>query len=130
MAARTLTTVASEMQALAVGWQIYSLTHRALDLGLVGLAQFLPGILLFLVAGQTADRFPRQRILQWCYFAFACISALLLTLTLRGLTAVWPVYAALLLNGVVRAFNGSPAAALPPLPGAAGNLPNPEPVTP
>jgi MFS family permease len=115
MAARTLTTVASEMQALAVGWQIYSLTHRALDLGLVGLAQFLPGILLFLVAGQTADRFPRQRILQCCYFAFACISALLLTLTLRGLTAVWPVYAALLLNGVVRAFNGPAAQAFLPL---------------
>ena len=50
---------------------------RALDLGLVGLAQFLPGILLFLVAGHTADRFPRQRILQCCYVAFACISALL-----------------------------------------------------
>src|SRR5258708_26980411 len=125
MAARTLTTVASEMQALAVGWQIYSLTHRALDLGLVGLAQFLPGILLFLVAGQTADRFPRQRILQWCYFAFACISALLLTLTLRGLTAVWPVYAALLLNGVVRAFNGPAPQALPPLVAPGGILPHP-----
>ena len=116
MAARTLTTVASEMQALAVGWQIYALTHRALDLGLVGLAQFLPGIPApFSVAGQTADRFPRQRILQCCYFSFACISALLLTLTLRGLTAVWPVYAALLLNGVVRAFNGPASQAFLPL---------------
>ncbi len=64
MTARMLATIASEMQAVAVGWQIYALTHRALDLGLVGLAQFLPGILLFLVAGQAADRFPRQRILQ------------------------------------------------------------------
>ena len=71
MTARMLATVASEMQAVAVGWQIYNLTHRALDLGLVGLAQFLPGILLFLVAGQAADRFPRQRILQCCYVAFS-----------------------------------------------------------
>jgi len=103
------------MQAVAVGWQIYNLTHRALDLGLVGLAQFLPGILLFLVAGQTADRFPRQRILQCCYVAFAAISALLLGLTLHGLTSVWPVYAALVLNGVVRSFNGPAAQAFLPL---------------
>jgi MFS family permease len=113
--ARMLTIVASEMQALAVGWQIYGITHRALDLGLVGLAQFLPGILLFLIAGQTADRCPRQRILQCCCFGFACVSALLLTLTLRGLTAVWPIYAALLLNGVVRAFNGPASQAFLPL---------------
>jgi MFS family permease len=115
MTARMLATIASEMQAVAVGWQIYSLTHRALDLGLVGLAQFLPGFLLFLVAGQTADRFPRQRILQCCYVAFAAISALLLGLTLRGLTSVWPVYAALVLNGVVRSFNGPAAQAFLPL---------------
>jgi len=115
MTARMLATVASEMQAVAVGWQIYGLTHRALDLGLVGLAQFLPGILLFLPAGQTADRFPRQRILQTCYVAFACVSALLLALTLHGLTAIWPVYAALLLNGVVRAFNGPASQAFLPL---------------
>jgi MFS family permease len=115
MTARMLATIASEMQSVAVGWQIYGLTHRALDLGLVGLAQFLPGILLFLVAGQTADRFPRQRILQCCYVAFAGVSALLLALTLRGLTSVWPVYAALLLNGVVRAFNGPATQAFLPL---------------
>ena len=106
MTARMLATIASEMQAVAVGWQIYGLTHRALDLGLVGLAQFLPGVLLFLLAGQTADRFPRQRILQSCYVAFACVSSLLLALTLHGMTTVWPVYAALVVNDVVRAFNG------------------------
>src|SRR6266446_9529918 len=95
LAVRFLTTVSSEMQAVAVAWQVYGLTHRPLDLGLVGLAQFLPGILLFLVAGQTADRVPRQRILQACYAAFALISALLLALALRGVTVIWPIYAAL-----------------------------------
>jgi MFS family permease len=115
MTARMLATIASEMQAVAVGWQVYALTHRALDLGLVGLAQFLPGILLFLAAGQTADRFPRQRILQCCYVAFAGVSAVLLALTLGGLKSVWPVYAALLLNGVVRSFNGPASQAFLPL---------------
>ena len=81
----------------------------------MGLAQFLPGIFLFLVAGQTADRFPRQRILQCCYVGFAGISALLLGFTLRGLTTVWPVYAVLLMNGVVRAFNGPASQAFLPL---------------
>lgn len=115
MTARALVTVASEMQAVAVGWQIYSITHKALDLGLVGLAQFLPGVLLFLLAGHTADRFPRRHILQCCYLGFACISALLLIFTVQGLHSVWPVYAVLLGNGVVRAFNGPASQAFLPL---------------
>src|SRR5208337_4012022 len=78
---RVLTTTGSEMQAVAVAWQVYALTHRPLDLGLVGLAQFLPGILLFLVTGQAADRYPRLRILQACCAGFALCSLLLLGLT-------------------------------------------------
>jgi len=105
MMARFLITVSSEMQSVAIGWQVYNLTHRPRDLGLVGLSQFLPGILLFLVAGHTADRFPRQRILQSCFVAFSSVSLLLLALTLRGLHSVWPIYGVLLLNGTVRAFN-------------------------
>jgi len=89
-----------------VGWQIYGLTHRPLDLGLVGLAQFAPGVVLFLVAGHTADRYPRQSILRICYGGFALCSAVLLALTFRGLVTVWPIYAVLLANGAVRAFNG------------------------
>ena len=115
MSARVLITSAAEMQAVAVGWQIYSLTHRPLDLGLVGLAQFAPGILLFLIAGHTADRFPRQRILQICYLGFGLCSLLLLGLTLHGLSAVWPIYAVLLFNGIVRAFNGPASQAFMPL---------------
>jgi MFS family permease len=105
MTARFLITASSEMQSVAIGWQVYNLTHRPRDLGLVGLSQFLPGILLFLVAGHTADRLPRQRILQTCCAAFSFISLLLLNLTLHGLHSVWPVYAVLLLNGTIRAFN-------------------------
>jgi MFS family permease len=119
MTARLLVTAAAEMQAVAVGWQVYGMTGRALDLGLVGLAQFLPGVLLFLVAGQTADRVPRQRILQSCYRAFSMVSLLLLGLTwrgpaLRGPAGVWPIYTVLVLNGVVRAFNGPASQAFLP----------------
>jgi MFS family permease len=106
MTARFLSIIASEMISVAVGWQIYALTHRPLDLGLVGLAQFAPGVLLFLVAGHTADRRSRQNILRTCYGAFALCSAALLALTWHGLAAVWPIYAVLLGNGAVRAFNG------------------------
>jgi MFS family permease len=112
---RVLTTTASEMQAVAVAWQVYALTHRPLDLGLVGLAQFLPGILLFLVAGQTADRFARQRILQVCCGGFALCSLLLVGLTWHGLASVFPIYCVLLCNGTVRAFNGPAGQAFLPL---------------
>ena len=81
---RFFVVAALEMMSVAVGWQVYEITRRPLDLGLVGLAQFLPGIFLFLIAGQAADHYPRQRILQCCWVAFAGISALLLGFTLRG----------------------------------------------
>ncbi|HVP46330.1 MAG TPA: MFS transporter [Bryobacteraceae bacterium] len=115
MTARFLVTTASEMQSVAVGWQVYALTHRPLDLGLLGLAQFLPGVLLFLVAGHTADRLPRQRILQCCYAAFSLCSVLLLAFTLRGLTSVYPIYLVLLFNGTIRAFHSPASQAFLPL---------------
>jgi MFS family permease len=115
MTARFLAAASSEMQAVAVAWQIFGITHRPLDLGLAGLAQFLPGVILFLVAGHAADRFPRQRILQTCFAAFSLCSLLLLGFAMRGLSSVYPVYAVLLLNGVVRAFNGPASQAFLPL---------------
>jgi MFS family permease len=118
---RWLTSVASEMQSVAVGWQLYSITHRPLDLGLAGLAQFFPGICLFLFAGHIADRVQRQRILQTCMFAFSICSGLLLFFTLRHGTASntayrpYAIYAILLLNGVIRAFNAPANSAFLPL---------------
>src|SRR5204863_639889 len=79
--ARFFIVASLEMQSVAVGWQVYDITKRPLDLGLVGLAQFLPGIFLFLVAGHAADRFDRRRILLTCYGGFAGCSGLLLLLT-------------------------------------------------
>ena len=103
--ARVLSVLGSEMQAVAVGWQIFGLTHRPLDLGLVGLAQFLPPFLLFTVAGNTADRVPRQRILQMAMGVYALVSSLLFVFTIHGVSAVYPIYLVLLLNGVARAFS-------------------------
>lgn len=112
------------MQSVAVAWQVYNLTHRPLDLGLVGLAQFLPGICLFLLAGHTADLIPRQRILQTCYGGFAVCSLLLLLLTLLGVSSTIPIYGVLLLNGAVRAFNFPASQAFVPLLVAPEHFPN------
>ena len=106
MTARFLSVFSMEMISVAVGWQIYALTHRPLDLGLVGLAQFAPGIVLFLIAGHTADRHSRRWILRICMGAYATCAAVLLALTFRGLVSVGPIYGVLLGTGVVRAFNG------------------------
>ncbi|HEY3939003.1 MAG TPA: MFS transporter [Bryobacteraceae bacterium] len=117
--ARLLTTISSEMQSVAVGWQVYAITHRPLDLGLMGLAQFLPGVCLFLAAGHIADRVARQRILQTCLVGFSICSSLLLLFTLNraafGHVSVYPIYAVMLLNGTVRAFNAPASQAFLPL---------------
>ena len=115
MAARFLVVASTEMQAVAVAWQVYGLTHRPLDLGLVGLAQFLPGLFLFLLAGHTADRFPRQRILAVCFGGFAACSLGFAALTIAGARDVWLIYLVLLANGCVRVFNGPAGQSLAPL---------------
>src|SRR6266700_5666944 len=104
--ARFFLVLATEMQAVAVGWQVYEITKRPLDLGLVGLAQFLPGIVLFLVSGHVADRFNRRNLLILCDVGFAICFALLLAITLRGAVSIISVFAVLVLLGVVRSFNG------------------------
>jgi MFS family permease len=123
-AARFLTTISSEMQSVAIGWQIYALTHRPMDLGFVGLAQFLPGICLFLLAGHTADRVPRLKILRSCSAGFATCSLLLLLLTLHGVRSVLPIYVVLVANGTVRAFNGPASQSFIPLLVSRQDLPN------
>jgi Transmembrane secretion effector len=124
MLARFLTTTSSEMQSVAVGWQVYEITHRPLDLGLVGLAQFLPGICLFLLAGHTADRIARNKILQTCYASFSFCSLLLLALTAHGISSAYPIYFVLLLNGTVRAFNAPAGQAMLPLLVSKEDFPN------
>jgi MFS family permease len=104
-----------EMLSVAVGWQVYEITRRPLDLGYVGLAQFLPNVFLFLLAGHAADRFSRKSILLLCNLAFAGCCALLIAITLRGPHAVRPIYGVLILLGIVRSFNSPAGRSLLPL---------------
>jgi MFS family permease len=104
--ARFLIVAAVEMQAVAVGWQVYEITKRPLDLGYVGLAQFLPGILLFPISGHASDHFERRHVLSACYGGYAVCFALLLALTQRT-PSVRAIYVVLILIGVVRSFNST-----------------------
>ncbi|MEM7363212.1 MAG: MFS transporter [Pseudomonadota bacterium] len=104
LGARFLTTVAVQMQSVAIGWQVYAITGDPLDLGLIGLAQFLPFVVLVLPAGQVADRFNRRTILALCYIVEMVCALLLLWFTMAGTREVWPVFAVLVLFGAARAF--------------------------
>src|SRR5439155_17881819 len=96
---------ALEMLSVAVGWQVYEITRRPLALGYVGLAQFLPNVFLFLIAGHAADRFNRKRVLLLCNLGFALCCGALIEITRLGLHSVTPIYIVLVLLGVVRSFN-------------------------
>ncbi|WP_420238492.1 MFS transporter [Telmatobacter bradus] len=104
--ARVMQTIGSAAQSVAVAWQVYSITHRPLDLGFTGLAQFLPGLIFLLPAGHTADRFDRRKIILLCYSLQMVCTVALLTLTLRGLHSILPVYAVLFVLGTARSFAG------------------------
>lgn len=112
--ARFCVVLATEMQSVAVGWQIYETTRRPLDLGLVGLAQFLPAILLFLFSGHVVDRCNRRNILVLCYCGFAACSTLLLVVAFRSPRSIGLIYAVLVLLGIVRSLNGPASRAILP----------------
>src|SRR4051812_6515981 len=112
--ARVAVILGAEAQSVAVAWQVYSITHRALDLGYTGLALFLPGLLFLLPAGHVADRFDRRQIILLCYTLQIVCTAALLALTRLGLHSVLPIYAVLFLVGTGRAFSGPASSALIP----------------
>ena len=103
-AARVLSQFAIDAQIAAVGWQVYRMTGSKLDLGLVGLVQFAPVALLFIVAGLAADRLPRARIYLGCLTLQALAASALLGLTLIGNDSVGLILCVLVLLGIARAF--------------------------
>ena len=112
--ARLHVTIGYQMLALVIGWQVYELTNSALDLGLVGLIQFVPAVLLTLLIGHAADRYDRRLIIRAAQsvYAFAAlmITAALLTQTIsRDL-----LFAAVFLIGSARAFEVPTGSALVP----------------
>src|SRR6202171_1105914 len=112
--ARFLIVAAVEMQAVAVGWQVYEITKRPLDLGFVGLAQFLPAILLFPISGHASAHLERRHVLSACYAGYAVCFALLLALAQRGMHSVTAIYVVLIVLGTVRSFNGTASRAILP----------------
>jgi MFS family permease len=112
--ARFLIVAAVEMQAVAVGWQVYEITKRPLDLGYVGLAQFLPAILLFPISGHASDRFERRHVLSVCYAAYVVCFALLLGFAMHGTPSIRAIFVVLVLIGVVRSFNSTASRSILP----------------
>ncbi len=121
LAGRFLGTLATGSQSVVIAWEVYELARRTMSLeeaaftvGMIGLAQFLPLFALTLVAGETADRHDRRRILVLCYLAQFLISAGLATRSVLG-GGLWSIFAMAALFGCARAFFQPTASALGPM---------------
>jgi len=112
---RSLSRFASQIAAVAIGWQIYDITGSAFQLGMVGLVQFLPTALLVFVAGHAADRFERRRVVQLCQLAEAATALFLAVSTFAGSLTVAQIFIATFVIGIAGAFESPATAALLPL---------------
>jgi MFS family permease len=115
--ARSFSEFAYQMAAVAVGWQVYSLTRSAFDLGMVGLVQFIPTAVLVFAAGHAADRYDRRRVVQVCQIVEGLTATLLAWASFAGHLNVREIFAAVAVLGTAAAFESPAAAAL--LPGVA-----------
>ncbi len=102
--ARVLATIAFQMMAVAVGWQIYELTDSAFDLGLVGLMQFIPVVAFALVVGPVADRYERRLVVRACQLVKAAAVAALAIGSAEGWLTTTVIFAIVLVIGTARAF--------------------------
>jgi MFS family permease len=123
LSARFTVGIATQVQTVAVGWQVFSATGDPFDLGLVALSQFLPFILLILPAGHVADRYDRRRVQMLTYVLLAACAAMLLALALGGVTELAPVLGVMVVFGVARAFNQPTSQALLPNVAPPGTFP-------
>lgn len=112
--AALLSAFPAQMMAVAVGWQVYAIRENPLDLGLIGLAQFLPLPLLALPAGHVADRLPRRLVFATAIALDAVIAGLLLLVTVSGASELWPFLALALTAGVASALGWPAARSMPP----------------
>lgn len=114
LATRFLTETAALAQSVAIGWTVYQRSNTPLALGLVGLAQFIPMVLLMLPAGELCDRLQPRRILAAGLALQALSAAGFLALTLGAAVPLWPLYPLLILSGAARAFAEPASQALLP----------------
>jgi MFS family permease len=103
-----------QIMVTALTWQVWSITRNAANLGWIGLVVFLPVLLLVIPAGVAADRFDRKWILFWAMTLDALAAAGLFGFSLGAQTAIWPVFACLVLIGTSSAFGGASAQSLLP----------------
>ena len=101
---RSLSRFSSQIGAVAIGWQVYDMTGRAFDLGMVGLVQFLPTALLVFVAGHAADRFERKRVIQVCQVAEALTALVLAWGSYAGWLTEIHIFIATFVLGTAGAF--------------------------
>ena len=101
---RIVSILSFQMLMVAIGWQLYSLTGSALDLGLVGLAQFVPMLVLTLLVGHVADRYDHRVILMVCQAGEALAAAVLVAGTTMGWLDPVAIYIVTALVGAARAF--------------------------
>jgi MFS family permease len=111
---RSFSRFASQIAAVAVGWQIYDLTGSAFQLGMVGLAQFAPMLALVFVAGHIADRYDRRRVVQVCQTLQGLTAVLLAWGTYAGWLTVPQIFVALVVIGAATAFEAPAGSALLP----------------
>jgi len=109
---RAFSRFSSQIAAVAVGWQVYALTGSAFALGMIGLVQFLPSALLVFVAGHTADRHDRKRLLQICQTIKALSAAFLAWGSIAGWISVPEIYGAIVVFGAASAFESPAGSAL------------------
>src|ERR1700760_987480 len=119
---RCLSRFSTQIGAVAIGWQVYDLSGRAFDLGMVGLVQFLPTALLVFVAGHAADRFERKRVVQLCQVAEALTALFLAYGSYGGWLTVLQIFIATAVLGTAGAFESPATAALLPLIAPQGSL--------
>jgi len=112
--ARLFSTTGYQMLALTIGWQIYEITNSALDLGLVGLIQFVPAVVLTLLIGHAADRYDRRLIVRTAQGVYALTAIILTAALLAGVLGRDLLFAAVFMIGSARAFELPTAHALAP----------------
>ena len=108
------TGLAIEMSFVAIGWQVYAVRSNPLDLGLVGLAMFIPLPLLALPAGHLADRFPRRTLLAIATAIDVAVMLGLLAVTRAGAGQTWPFFLLAFGTGVASALGAPASRALTP----------------
>jgi MFS family permease len=109
-----LASFGAEILIVAIGWRIYEISHNPIDLGLVGLAQFLPNCVLVLVTGAAADRYPRKRIVTFCMLAELVFTIGIFAVASASLSHVWPILLLVAGLAVGRAFMNPAALAMAP----------------